>query len=58
MVPVAQDGMTTVLAWGDRLVLEFYLLLQMVLAVLLCQWQPYAELLGEQLPRLFPLDQD
>lgn len=50
--------MTTVLAWGDRLVLEFYLLLQMVLAVLLCQWQPYAELLGEQLPRLFPLDQD
>lgn len=37
MVPKAQDGMTTFLLWGNSLVLDAYLLLQIVLAVLV--WQ-------------------
>lgn len=50
MLPMAQDGITTVLLCGDRLVLDAYLLLQMVLALLDCQWEPDAD--------LWPLDRE
>lgn len=44
MLPMAHDGMTTLLLCGDRLVLNFYLLLQMFLAVLESNWHPDADL--------------